>query len=76
LRRTGMTIQEAIDAIRQGKFVECTADEWNAGLRTGLQDQAGKWIDQGQDPYAILALEEVKRLDGKFEFMAMGGTPE
>jgi hypothetical protein len=58
-----MTNFEAIDAIHNGRLVECTKDEYNAGLRTVIQDQAGKWIETGQSLRAIIALEEVKRLD-------------
>ena len=68
----GMNLQEAIAAIRQGKLVECTAEEYDATIRSGLQDQAGTWIDQGQDPFARIALEEVKRLDLKFDCERMG----
>lgn len=59
-----MTKDEAIAAIHQGKLVECSATEYNS-IRTAIQDQAGKWIEQGQDMRAMIALEEVKRLDQK-----------
>lgn len=60
-----MTKFEALDAIHNGRLVECTKDEYNEGLRTVILEQAGKWIDEGQQLRAIIALEEVKRLDKK-----------
>lgn len=62
-----MTQQEAIAAIYQGQSVDCTKEEYNSGLRTAIQDQAGKWIDGNDGLRAMIALEEVKRLDKKFE---------
>ena len=59
-----MNAHEAISAIHEGRPVDCTAAEYHEEIRTVLQDRAGRWIDGGQDPYAWVALEEVKRLDG------------
>ena len=56
-----MNAEEAVEVVRQGRIVHCTASEYHAEVRSALQKQAGKWIDEGQDPYAWVALNEVKR---------------
>lgn len=57
--------RKAIDAIYGGKLVECTTDEYHeGGVRSVIQRQAGKWIDQGDPMRAQIALREVQRLDG------------
>lgn len=61
-----MTNQEAINSIYGGSLVNCTSEEYHSGLRTFIQDQAGKWIDQGDHMRAMIALQEVKRLDEKY----------
>ncbi len=58
-----MNASEAVDDVYRGKLVECSGKEYRDEIRRALQDQAGKWIDEGQDPYAWVALQEVKRLD-------------
>lgn len=62
-----MTPVQAIQAISLGSLVECTKEEYPE-IRTALQKYAGEKIDTGQDIYAQIALEEVRRLDGKFSF--------
>lgn len=64
----GSVTMLAISSVKQGKFVDCTKEQYEVEVRFALQDQAAKWIDEGQDPYAILALEEVKRLDKVHRF--------
>ncbi len=49
-----------------GTPIVCSKEEYQAGLRTEIQDAAGKWIDQGQDIRSIMALNEVQRLDKQF----------
>lgn len=61
------TERKAISAVYTGKLVECTKEEYPQ-VRSALQDQAGKWIDGGDGMRAGMALNEVKRLDAKFEF--------
>lgn len=61
-----MTNSEAITAIYQGNQVDCTEEEYHHGLRTAIQEQAGKWIDGNDSLRAMIALEEVKRLDKKY----------
>jgi len=58
-----MTTEEAKDAIYNGNLVVCTKQEYDTGLRSAIQDMAGQWIDQRQDLRAMIALNEVKRLD-------------
>jgi hypothetical protein len=57
-----MDINEAINAVYVGKTITCTTDEYTT-MRTSLQEQAAKWIDQGNGMRAIIMLEEIKRLD-------------
>lgn len=64
-----MTGSEALAAVKQGKIVDCSQDEYKATIRRALQDYAGRMIDQGQDVYAVIALEEVRRLDAKFQYV-------
>lgn len=61
-----MNAQESIAAIERGNLVDCTSEDYHAGIRTAIQDQAGKWIDQKEILRAMIALEEVKRLDKKY----------
>jgi hypothetical protein len=58
-----MTKDEAKDAIYNGNLVKCTKEDYENGLRTDIQNIAGKWIEQGQHIKAMIALNEVKRLD-------------
>lgn len=58
---------ESISAIYRGALVECTESEYYNGIRTAIQDQAGRWIDIGDGLRAMIALQEVKRLDNKFD---------
>jgi hypothetical protein len=58
-------IIQALNAVYQGKLVNCSAEEYPE-IRTALQDQAGKWIEGGDGMRAMIALQEVKRLDAKF----------
>lgn len=62
-----MTRTEAIDAVYNGRLVECTKEEYPE-IRRALQDQAGKWIDDGQGVRAVIALQEVQRLDTLHDF--------
>ena len=62
-----MKKEDAINAIYQGNLVECTKDEYDESLRTAIQTQAGKWIDDGNHVRSIIALLEIKRLDEKFQ---------
>ena len=57
------TKQQAIADVYEGKPVSCTKEEYSNEIRSALQDAAGRWIGAGQDARAIIALEEVKRLD-------------
>lgn len=66
---------EAISAVHQGKMVECSAEDYHAGIRTALQDFAGKCIDHGDSVRAMIALQEVKRLDGLYPPMFLRPTP-
>ena len=59
-----MNAEEAVAAVHQGKLVDCSGTEYHGEVRSALQRQAGKWIDEDQDIYAWMALSEVRRLDG------------
>lgn len=55
--------QQAIADIYEGKQVRCTKKQYHTEVRLALHDAAGRWIDAAQDIRAIMALEEIKRLD-------------
>lgn len=59
--------QKAISDVYNGESVGCTKEQYPE-IRTALQEAAGRWIDAGQDTRAIIALEEVKRLDKIHKF--------
>jgi len=50
-------------ALHSGTPIHPTADQWHTGLRHAVQEYAGRMLDTGQDPYAIIALNEVRRID-------------
>lgn len=54
--------QKAIADVYEGRLVRCAKEEYPE-IRSALQEAAGRWIDAGQTPRAVIALEEVKRLD-------------
>jgi len=60
--------QEAIAKVYNGIPVSCTKEQYHTDVRSTLQEAAGRWIDAGQDARAIIALEEVKRLDELYDF--------
>ena len=61
-----MTSQEVINTVYQGSLVNCTEQEYHSEIRLAIQNQAGKWIDGGDHIRAMIALQEVKRLDEKY----------
>jgi len=63
-----MTKEEAIQLIYNGQSIKCSADEYKNEIRFALQEFAGKMIDRKQDIRAIIVLEEVRRLDEKFNY--------
>jgi len=52
-----------LSALYRGEPLACTAEQWHGGLRTAVQKHAAKMVDGGQDIYAVIALEEVRRND-------------
>lgn len=58
-------INRAITQLRKGEPISVSKEFWPK-VRTEIQKQASWWIDHKQDIYAIIALEEVKRLDEMF----------
>lgn len=61
-------VERALNAVYQGNVVKCTPEEYKE-IRGVLQDQAGRWIDEGDAVRATIALEEVRRLDKKFDYL-------
>jgi hypothetical protein len=63
-----------------GTPINCSAEEYHASLRGQIQSAAATWIDQGQNVRAMMALNEVRRLDGVygvpslFDVTARSGT--
>jgi len=64
--KTKIVVTKALMAIKKGQLVKCSQIEYESDVRAALQQFAGEMIDQGQDIYAQLALEEVRRLDREF----------
>jgi len=58
--------RRALAAVQQGQPVDCQPDHYFARIRSALQDYAGQMIDGGQNVRAVIALEEVRRLDKLF----------
>lgn len=58
----------ALASVNNGKRVECTRDQYLARVRASLQSHVESCMDYGDSQRAVLALEEVKRLDRKFGF--------
>ena len=54
--------------ITQGEMIECSAQDYNAYVRHHLHAIAGEAIDHKQNIHARIALQEVKRLDKKFNY--------
>lgn len=69
-----MTKQEVVAAVYEGKLVTCTQQEYESEIRSTLQECAGRWIDAGQTPRAIIALNEVQRLDSLFAAVQKSST--
>lgn len=63
--------QKAVSDVYNGKPVCCTKEEYHTEIRSVLQETAGRWIDAGQDIRAVIALNEVKRLDELYGFQAL-----
>ena len=59
--------QQAIADVYNGKLVSCTKEQYPE-IRSAIQESAGRWIDAGQDIRAVIALEEIKRLDELHSF--------
>jgi len=62
-----VTPKEAIAAISQVSLVECTKGEYPE-IRKALHEYAGEQVDNKQDIYAQIALNEIRRLDNYFNF--------
>ena len=57
------SVKQAIEAVSRGNLVKCSKEDYHSEVRTALQKYASEMIDDGQDIYAQIALNEVKRLD-------------
>jgi hypothetical protein len=62
----GEVERKALAAVQRGQPVECTADQYFMRIRSVLQSYAGQMVDSGQNVYAVVALEQVRRLDTVF----------
>ena len=58
--------------VMSGTLVECSQGEY-PDVRRYLQEFADESVDKGHTLYAIIALNEVKRLDAKFKLPNKGG---
>lgn len=57
------TREQIINDLYQGKLVQVDREEYVEWARTAIQEQAGRWIEQGDGIRANIALSEVRRLD-------------
>lgn len=62
------TEAEVVNAIYAGNLVNISLNDYKNWGRSAIQDQAGKWIDQGDSIRAQIALQEVARLDKELGF--------
>lgn len=60
-------VDERVIGLYDGNLVYCTEEEYRDFLRSQIQDFAGRMVDHGQDIRAMIALQEVKRLDRLYE---------
>ena len=61
-----MTKQDVANAVHQESLVVCTEKEYLNRVRRYLHEYAGECIDNDDSLRAVIALNEVKRLDHKF----------
>ena len=61
-----MTPEEAVKTIKLAGIIECTKEQFPE-IKAALQKYAAQQIDFGQDIYAIIALNEIKRLGDLFK---------
>ena len=66
-------IRNAIDRIREGNLVECSAEEYRSGIRKAIILFALDCADNEDDYRVRIALEEVDRLD---KIHGYGGSDE
>ena len=55
----------AISAVQSGRPVDCLAEHYRGHVRGALQEYAGQCVDGGDHARAVIALNEVKRLDAR-----------
>lgn len=68
-----MKTKEQVKAvIMAGNLIDCSTEEY-PDVRRYLQEFAGESVDNGQPIYTMIALNEVKRLDKKFEAAQQAG---
>lgn len=60
-------VQMAINAVQTGNLIRCEREEYPE-VRAALEEFAGTMADQGKTFLASVALNEVARLDSRFDF--------
>jgi predicted phage terminase large subunit-like protein len=58
----------AVAAVERGELVECDATQYRKVVRIALHVQAGQWIEDGDSVRAMIALDQIRRLDAKHGF--------
>jgi hypothetical protein len=58
----------ALAKVSNGHAVDCDRDQYLARVRSSLHQFAGECVDGGNQHRAVTVLEEIKRLDKKFNF--------
>lgn len=68
-------LRKAVAAFETGQLVECSREDYQE-VRALIQERAGQFIDQGDHVRAQIGLQEVQRLDQKFDHQVGKETPD
>jgi hypothetical protein len=69
-------IREAIDRVRNGNPIECSAEDYNAKIRAAIILFALDCADCGDDVRMHIALAEVNRLDKMHGYEPSDESPD
>lgn len=68
LARLQAVRRRAVEQLSKGGVVECSTGDYIAAVRDGLQEYAGRMLEDGEELRARAALAEVQRLDAVHAF--------
>jgi hypothetical protein len=69
-------VRNAIDCIREGNLVECSAEAYRSGIRNAIILFALDCADSEDDNHMRIALEELNRLDTMHGYGEPDETPD